>query len=90
MKYYITIFLSITCAKVWAQDQDSIPTKILSEITIVGQGTTSDIHQLPEIVGTSIYAGKKSSLVVLDNVQGNVATNTMRQVMAKVPGIFVW
>lgn len=73
-----------------AQNQDTIATKILSEITIVGQKSKSDIHQLPEIVGTNIYAGKKSALIVLDNVQGNVVTNTMRQVMAKVPGIFIW
>lgn len=69
---------------------DTIATKILSEITIVGQGSRSDIHQLPQIVGTNIYAAKKSALVVMDNVQGNVVNNTMRQVMAKVPGIFIW
>jgi Fe(3+) dicitrate transport protein len=62
----------------------------LSELYIVGQKSASDIHQLPEIVGTNIYAGKKSALVVLDNVQGNVVTNNMRQVLAKVPGIFIW
>lgn len=62
----------------------------LPEITIVGLGSRSDIHQLPEIVGTSIYAGKKNALIVMDHVKGNVATNTMRQVMAKVPGIHVW
>jgi Fe(3+) dicitrate transport protein len=27
---------------------------------------------------------------MMDNVQGNVVTNTMRQVMAKVPGIQIW
>lgn len=64
--------------------------KYLPEITLVGQNSRSDIHQLPEIVGTSIYAGKKNALVVLDNVQGNVVTNTMRQVLAKVPGIHIW
>ncbi len=64
--------------------------KYLAEITIVGQGSRSDIHQLPEVVGTSIYAGKKNALIVLDNVQGNVVTNTMRQVLAKVPGIHIW
>jgi Fe(3+) dicitrate transport protein len=69
---------------------DTLVTKVLSEITIVGKGSKSDIHQLPQIVGTNIYAGKKSSLVVMDNVQGNVVTNTMRQVLSKVPGIFVW
>jgi Fe(3+) dicitrate transport protein len=74
----------------FAQEKDSTSTRILSEITVIGQKSKSDIHQLPEIVGTNIYAGKKSALIVLDNVQGNTVTNTMRQVMAKVPGIFVW
>lgn len=73
-----------------AQSYDTLRTRILTEITVVGQKSQSDIHQLPEIVGTNIYAGKKSALIVLDNVQGNTVTNTMRQVMAKVPGIFVW
>jgi Fe(3+) dicitrate transport protein len=77
--------------------QDTVPvadslhkSKYLPEITVVGRNSKSDIHQLPEIVGTSIYAGKKNSLIVMDNVKGNVVTNTMRQVMAKVPGIHIW
>jgi Fe(3+) dicitrate transport protein len=56
----------------------------------VGRGSKSDYQQLPEIVGTSIYAGKKNTLIVLDNVQGNVVMNNMRQVLAKVPGIHIW
>lgn len=90
MKNLFIILNILTANVLFAQEIDSIPTKILSEITIVGQKSKSDIHQLPEIVGTNIYAGKKSALVVLGNVQGNVVTNTMRQVMAKVPGIFIW
>lgn len=62
----------------------------LPEITVVGRNSSSDIQQMPEVVGTSIYAGKKNALIVVDNVKGNVVTNTMRQVMAKVPGIHVW
>lgn len=62
----------------------------LPEITVVGRNSSSDIQQMPEVVGTSIYAGKKNALVVVDNVKGNVVTNTMRQVLAKVPGIHVW
>lgn len=72
-----------------AQDSSSTP-KYLPDITVVGRYSRSDIQQMPEIVGTSIYAGKKSSLIVLDNVKGNVVTNTMRQVVAKVPGIQIW
>lgn len=69
---------------------DSLPSKQLLEVTIVGRNSTSDYQQMPEIVGTNVYAGKKSTLIVLDNVQGNVVTNTMRQVLAKVPGIHIW
>ena len=64
--------------------------KYLPEVTVVGQQSNSDYHQMPEVVGTSIYAGKKNALIVLDNVQGNVVTNNMRQVLAKVPGIQIW
>lgn len=83
----------------WAQDSTSQVFhddstrphhKYLPEITVVGRASKSDYHQMPEVVGTSIYAGKKNALIVLDNVQGNVVTNTMRQVLAKVPGIHVW
>jgi Fe(3+) dicitrate transport protein len=64
--------------------------KNLPDITVVGKNSKSDYQQMPEIVGTNIYAGKKSILIVLDNVQGNVVTNNMRQVLAKVPGIHIW
>ncbi len=64
--------------------------EFLPDLTVVGRNTRVDIHQLPEIVGTHIFAGKKNALIVLDNVQGNIVTNNMRQVMAKVPGIHVW
>jgi Fe(3+) dicitrate transport protein len=70
--------------------KDTIKTKYLSEVTVVGRGSKSDYQQMPEIVGTNIYAGIKNTLIVLDNVQGNVVTNNMRQVLAKVPGIHIW
>jgi Fe(3+) dicitrate transport protein len=72
--------------------EDSIfnASKSLPDITIVGKNSKTDIQQLPEIVGTSIYAGKKSALIVMNNVQGNVANNTMRQVLSKVAGIHIW
>ena len=62
----------------------------LKDVTIVGRNSKSDYQQIPEIVGTNIYAGKKNALIVIDNVQGNIANNTMRQVLAKVPGIHIW
>lgn len=86
---FFTTILALSTLLGFTQ-QDSLSTVILSDLTVIGQSNSSDIHQLPQMVGTSIYAAKKSSLLVLNNVHGNVVTNTMRQVMAKVPGIFVW
>jgi Fe(3+) dicitrate transport protein len=91
----LTLLLLLSLGSSTAQDStktDStrLHTKYLSEITLVGRNTKTDIHFLPEIVGTQINAGKKNSLIVMDNIQGNVVANTMRQVMAKVPGIQIW
>jgi Fe(3+) dicitrate transport protein len=86
----VYIFQTILTAQDKSKDSVKPAHKYLPEITVVGLGSKSDIQQLPEIVGTSIYAGKKSALIVMDNVQGNVVTNTMRQVIAKVPGIQIW
>ena len=62
----------------------------LKEVSVVAYKNKTDIMQLPDVVGTNIYAGKKSALILVDNVQGNVVTNTMRQVVAKVPGMQIW
>ncbi len=76
--------------KIFHDDSTAPRHKFLPDITVVGRYSKSDFQQMPEVVGTSIYAGKKNALIVLDNVQGNVVNNTMRQVMAKIPGIHVW
>jgi Fe(3+) dicitrate transport protein len=70
--------------------EDSGHIKNLQDVTVVGRNSKNDYQQMPEIVGTNIYAGKKNALIVMDNVQGNVVTNNMRQVLAKVPGIHIW
>ena len=89
--FTLCIFTTLqTAAQEIQRDTQRIHTKYLQEITLVGRNTRADIHFLPEIVGTQINAGKKNSLIVMDNVQGNVVTNTMRQIVAKVPGIQIW
>lgn len=92
MKKIIAVFGLLTGFSSFGQEirTDSVPRGYLKEVTIVGRGSKSDYQQMPEVVGTNIYAGKKNALIVLDNVQGNVVTNNMRQVLAKVPGIHIW
>jgi Fe(3+) dicitrate transport protein len=86
----LTGFAQTDEAKIFHDDSTKPVHKYLPDITVVGRYSKSDYQQMPEVVGTSIYAGKKNALIVLDNVQGNVVTNSMRQVMAKVPGIHIW
>lgn len=45
---------------------------------------------LRQVEGTSIYAGKKTELVKMEKVQGNLAANTSRQIYAKVAGLNIW
>jgi Fe(3+) dicitrate transport protein len=91
----IALLIFISSNNLFAQDSTKIDsarlhTKYLSDVTVVGRNSRVDILFLPEVLGTQINAGKKNSLIVMDNVQGNVVTNNMRQVMAKVPGIQIW
>ncbi len=88
--FFTALALAYPAAAQQPANADTNMHKFLPEITVVGRNSSSDIHQLPEVVGTSIYAGKKNSLIVMDNVNGNVVTNNMRQVLAKVPGIHIW
>ena len=90
--YILIFFVAGLVGDLIAQSkkEDTLQYKRLPDVTIVGRNSKSDYQQMPEIVGTNIYAGKKNALIVLDNVQGNVVNNTMRQVLAKVPGIHIW
>ena len=92
-RLFVLLLLGIvhlTQAQTIKIQKDSTHWHNLKDVTIVGRNSKSDYQQIPEIVGTNIYAGKKNALIVIDNVQGNIANNTMRQVLAKVPGIHIW
>ncbi|PCH75294.1 MAG: TonB-dependent receptor [Flavobacteriaceae bacterium] len=50
----------------------------------------SSLVNLKDVVGVSIFAGKKTELIQLDNTIGNLATNNPRQIYAKVAGLNIW
>lgn len=64
--------------------------EVLSTVTLVGEGLAGDRLALPDAVGAQLFLGKKSDLVVLDRLSMPVATQSVRQVLAKVPGLHVW
>ena len=48
------------------------------------------LRQLRDVEGTSIYAGKKSEVVLMDLVTGALANNNSRQIYAKVAGLNIY
>ncbi|HSY60856.1 MAG TPA: TonB-dependent receptor plug domain-containing protein, partial [Cytophaga sp.] len=56
-------------------------------IEIVGKSAAS---HLEDVVDMSIYAGKKSEVIIMDSLVVNTATNNARQVYSRVPGLNIW
>jgi len=48
------------------------------------------IKQLKDVEGTAIYAGKKTEVVLLQLVKGNLANNVSRQIFAQIPGLNIY
>lgn len=63
----------------------------LREVNVKGEREkTFGITRLNSVEGTAIYEGKKSEVVVLNDITANKATNNSRQVFAKVAGLNIW
>jgi Fe(3+) dicitrate transport protein len=63
----------------------------LDEVTVSAQRDNRfGVGRLQNIEGTTVYAGKKSELVYVQDLQANLAANTSRQIFSKVPGINVF
>ncbi|MDA0685290.1 MAG: TonB-dependent receptor [Bacteroidetes bacterium] len=86
----VALCFSLLPSDGFAQLDSNQHVEYLQEINLVGKGNHRDHNFLPEIVGTQIQAGKKNCLIVVDKVNAVVANNSMRQILAKVPGIHIW
>ena len=62
----------------------------LPRIVVISRPSSSEFQFLPEVAGTSIFAGKKHAQIQMQQVLGNISANNLRQVLAKIPGIHVW
>ncbi|MDT0687121.1 TonB-dependent receptor domain-containing protein [Autumnicola psychrophila] len=48
------------------------------------------LRKLRKVEGTAIYAGKKSEVVLMDKVVGNMAANNARQIYSQVVGLNIY
>jgi Fe(3+) dicitrate transport protein len=65
--------------------------RMLKDVEIKsGKEGTFGITRLKAVEGTSINAGKKSEVIVLDDETANKANNNTRQIYGKVAGLNIW
>lgn len=62
----------------------------LSTVTVQGNQSGYGIARLKAVEGTAIYDGKKNEVIVMNEMNVSLATNSSRQIFSKVPGINVW
>jgi len=60
------------------------------EIQAIADGGAFGLRRLHNVEGTAIYAAKKSEVIELDRVLGNLATNNAREVYKGVAGLNIW
>lgn len=86
MKIFIgVILLILLTVDLRAQDFDT-----LTEVQVVSPRTLTVSGRLRDIEGTSVYAGKKTELIQMNNINANLATNNTRQIYARIPGLNIW
>lgn len=62
----------------------------LQGVSVTAQSGVKGNTFLPQVNEYTITAGKKNEVIVLDNLQANLAMNNSRQIFSRTPGISVW
>lgn len=68
--------------------QDSIRIRTLDEVVVTQSRPI--LTKLPPVRGAFIYAGKKSEVIRVQQLDANLAESTPRQILSRVPGLFVY
>jgi Fe(3+) dicitrate transport protein len=83
---FFTVLLVCQSAIAQHISKDSVRMKHHKEM-IISEKTP---NFLPSISGTNIYAGKKSEVIQMNQLDADLSSNNYRQIMAKVPGVSIW
>lgn len=63
---------------------------MLEVVVVTGRQHDAVSGRLKDVVGTAIYAGKKTELITMKNLNANLATNNTRQIYGRIPGLNIW
>jgi Fe(3+) dicitrate transport protein len=65
-------------------------TKTLDEVVVTDQQGNFGLTKMRAVENFGIYEGKKSEVILTDQLVANVATNNARQVYSRVAGLNIW
>lgn len=68
---------------------DSLPTRTLESIEVRASRAAMSAS-LPDVQGTYLLAGKRSALIRLTDTDANIAEKNARQMLGRIPGLFVY
>ena len=68
---------------------DTLRTHTLQTVDIKGNRATM-VKPMPDVQGTYLLAGRRSEVIRLAEIDADVAQKNPRQLLAKVPGLFVY
>ena len=85
----LLLLFTFTASYTYGQSKvDSLQEQTLEGISIAAQ--RESVRRLPTVQGTYLWSGKKNEVILLQNIDANIAEKTPRQIFAKVPGVFVY
>lgn len=91
MKTNLLVFLFCSMAVlVGAQQNDTTKVVHLNGVVIIGHQSLGGIERMADVKDNVIYAGKKTEVIELDQINADLSTNNTRQVFGKVPGMSIW
>lgn len=83
--------LDISASSVLNFQLEPLAAQQLSEVVLTQErGKVFALKKLKTVEGTAIYAGKKSEVILVENLVGNLATNNARQVYNQVVGLNIY
>ncbi len=69
----------------------SLVTEELSEVVVLAQKEELfNLKRLNDVEGTSIFAGKKTEVVLVEHSMANLATNNARQIYSQIVGLNIY
>lgn len=92
LKLFISIlYLGFICTTVNSQNPDTLLKKELESVTIKGYRlNVGELKEMKPVQNSYVASGKKSEVIVIQDMPANLAEKTGRQVFAKIPGAFIY